>query len=89
MENSDLIPYILLGLIVYFFIMYLVVSAAVRAGSKSQNYNLKMQNRLMIKLLMREGVSRKEIVDLHNQDNDEFWKSIPETPEERLPRFAR
>jgi hypothetical protein len=76
--EEDILPYVAIGLVVYFFIMYLVVSAAVKAGNQSVNYNTKMLSRLVIKYLKSKGMTRKELVDLHNQSTDEFWSSIEE-----------
>lgn len=76
MEDSELLAYAAIGLLIYFAILYAIISSAVKSAAANQNHTLIMQNRLLIKMLRKQGVSKQELVALYNQDNDQFWNSV-------------
>lgn len=85
MDSSQLIIICVISGLVYFLIFYLLMTSAVRIGTdkmldkiQSVNYNLKMQNRFLIKYLNQKGVSKQELASMHDWDNDTFWRSIPD-----------
>ena len=53
-----------------------------KAGNQSLNYNTKVIGRLLVKYLRSRGMSRKDLVDLHNQSTEEFWKWVEQDIEQ-------
>ena len=79
MENTgEILGYAFIGTIVWCFIIYTIISNAVKAATKSQNYNLTMLNRQFLIFLKKQGVTQKELADVHNMTTDEFWKYLEE-----------
>ena len=74
--EGEIILGLLLAIAIWLFIIYQIIYSSIRNATKSQNYNLKMQNRLLIKLLMKQGVSKDELKEIHNQENDDFWERL-------------
>ena len=83
-EYSDIIGPALIGLVVWALILYALISGAVKSGTKDMSYNIKITHRLLIKKLHKEGFTKKELMDVHNQTTDEFWASIPEDSTEEI-----
>lgn len=91
MENeSNLIAYILIGAIVWLFIMYHLIRYAVNAALydhlKTVNFNLVMLNRLLIKLMLKKGFTKAELKEMHDQDREKFWDSLEENKGEELSK---
>jgi len=76
MDQDSILPVAIIGTVIWLWIMYEIIKGAVRSATRDMNYNLKMQNRLMIKQLEKMGVSKQELIDLHNGDSDAFWNSV-------------
>lgn len=75
-SDSELIFCLLISIAIWLFIVHKIISSAVREATKSQDYKLKIQNRLLIKLLMKQGVDKDELKEIHNQDDDDFWEKL-------------
>lgn len=76
MESIN-IGYLIVGSIIWLIIMYYLISSAVRAGNKKQMFLLKMQNRMLMKRMIKEGFTVDEIEELHKDEyNDYYWHSL-------------
>ena len=78
--DSEIIAYCILGLFIWvitpFAVIKWAVSDALEKKLKNQNFNLIMLNRLLIKQLLKQGYTKKELLELHNQDSNQFWDNI-------------
>jgi hypothetical protein len=63
-------------LIMYYIIQTAVKSALIEANDRNDEKLLLVQNRLLIKLLVKKGYTKQELIDLHNHDGNTFWDSI-------------
>lgn len=78
MEPSAIFGAAAIGLVIWIVILFVVIKDAVKSATKGHVDALTTQNRLLIKLLEKQGVSKDEIIDLHEQDVNAFWDSIKE-----------
>lgn len=76
MESINTV-YLIVGSIIWLIIMYYLISSAVRSGNKKQMFLLKMQNRMLMKRMIKEGFTVDEIEELHKDEyNDYYWHSL-------------
>jgi hypothetical protein len=76
MDTSAYIVLLLVGLLIWAWILFAIIKSAVKAALYSADLNLLNQTRLLIKLLNKQGVSKQELEDLHKDSNDDFWKKL-------------
>ena len=76
MEQSELLIIAVIGLIVWSILLYFIIQAAVGSANKVNEHYLKAQNRLLIRLLQSQGVSKQEIIDCYDKGEEEFWGSL-------------
>ena len=76
MEQSELLIIALIGLIVWSIMLYFIIQGAVGSANKVNEHYLKVQNRLLIRLLQSQGVSKQEIIDCYDKNDEEFWGSL-------------
>lgn len=75
MSNEQVLS-IVFGAAIAFYIWYEIIKGAVRAASKDQLAKIEFQNRLLVKMLRQQGVSKEALEGMLNQDSKEFWNSI-------------
>ena len=76
MEQSELLIIALIGLIVWSIMLYFIIQGAVGSANKVNEHYLKVQNRLLIRLLQSQGVSKQEIIECYDKTDEEFWGSL-------------
>ena len=76
MEFDELLPYILIGAIIWAIIMYLIISGAVRSGTKSQTAFLRMLFRMKAKEMKKQGFTYDQIKEIYLKPEEEFWESL-------------
>ena len=74
--EQDVLIIVLIGSIVWAIILYLIIQSAGRSANRGNEYYLKVQNRLLIRLLQSQGVSKQEIIDCYDKSDQEFWDSV-------------
>ena len=76
MEQSELLIIAVIGLIVWSILLYFIIQAAIGSVNKVNEHYLKVQNRLLIRLLQSQGVSKQEIIDCYDKNEEDFWGSL-------------
>lgn len=76
MEQNELLIIALIGLIVWSIMLYFIIQGAVGSANKVNEHYMKVQNRLLIRLLQSQGVSKQEIIDCYDKIEEEFWAGV-------------
>jgi hypothetical protein len=76
MEQSELLIIALIGLLVWSIMLYFIIQGAVSSANKVNEHYLRVQNRLLIRLLQSQGVPKQEIIDCYDKNDEEFWGSL-------------
>lgn len=58
------------------WICYELVKSAFRKANEGIEYQLKQQNRLLIKLLEKEGATYDDLYKVFTDTDEEFWKGL-------------
>jgi hypothetical protein len=64
------------SIIVAVWIVYELVKSAVQKGNKGVEYHLEKQNRLLMKLLEKQGANYDDLYKIYTDTDEEFWKGI-------------
>ena len=72
MEGATLI----LAIIVSILIQYVIIYYAVYNSREKERYYLKVQMRLMIKKLKKDGLTKDEIIAARDDGEPDFWAGV-------------
>lgn len=79
MENFDeMLPYILLGTLIWAVLLYAIIAAAVKSGTKHQTHFLRMLLRMKAKQMKKQGFTYQQIKDMYEKPEEDFWKILSE-----------
>lgn len=76
MGQSELLIIAIIGLLVWSIMLYFIIQGAVGSANKVNEHYLRVQNRLLIRLLQSQGVPKQEIIDCYDKNDEEFWGSL-------------
>lgn len=78
MDESQVYGAVALGFLFWIVLIHYIIRDAIKSATKSQTEAITTQNRLLIKLLEKQGVSKAELLALHEGSADDFWNTIKE-----------
>lgn len=73
------------SIIVIVWICYELVRSAVQKGNRGIEYHLEKQNRLLTKLLEKQGATYDELYKIYTDSDEEFWQKI--SPSNAKPKL--
>lgn len=74
--TPELTAILLVTISLWFLIIYLIISSAVRSGTSKQEYFMEMIHRMHIKKMVQHGFSKDELSKLHTDTHEQFWESL-------------
>lgn len=84
MDTEELLPYIIVGALIWIFISYQIILNAVISATQGQSRHLKMLFRMKAKQMMKEGATYQNIVDIYGKSDEEFWQELKEDVEKNI-----
>lgn len=79
MSDETILLIALGGIIVYLInlaIWHSVIKSSVKGGLNEQNKILEKQNKILITLLNKEGISKDELTEIFLMETKDFWPSL-------------
>ncbi len=74
--TTESIAIFAIGVSLWFLIIHLIISAAVKSGTSNQEYFMKMIHRMYIKQMVQDGFSKEELSKMHTDTHEQFWESL-------------
>lgn len=78
MDSEDTLLYIVIGAIIWLFIMYHLIRGAVASANRGQSRHQKLLFRMKAKQMMKQGFTYQNIVDMYSKSDEEFWLELKE-----------
>ena len=76
LESGEIIAIAIVGLLLWSLLLYAIIRAAITSSQKKQDRVNEIILRIMVKNLEKSGMTRKEITELYQYSNEEFWNSL-------------
>jgi hypothetical protein len=75
------------SVIVVVWICYELVKSAVQKANRGVEYHLEKQNRLLTKLLEKQGATYDELYKIYTDSDEEFWQNISPSNSNHKPKL--
>jgi hypothetical protein len=73
------------SIIISVWICYELIKSAMQKANEGIEFHLKKQNRLLTKLLEKQGATYEELYKVYSDSDEEFWKNInPSAPKTKM-----